>query len=430
MSTPDRTAAVVRGEPPDDPDPEAARAALRADTRLDGALAARLRDESRRTRAGVERRLVTAGHLADDGTPLTTGDADDTDDRAGVDDVDAWRDLGDMLDEHVDLLERIDALHERRLRSPSPRERQAATRILAEALHRVVDGYDVEAEPSRGPVAAAERADDWFGRQLVRAAGLVRRPASGLRWWARNGRWVRLGLALVASALLAAGALGAAALVVAVRSVSATSLFAPDLPDARPGRVLGYDPAWAACVCTHLGDAAVLAGLGLGLHVGGHSGWGATTAFAALFSLLATMLRVASGHHGFRLSRLWVDRVVVTVALAVATAGVAVSEPGEPGVVGGVPVTILAVAAVAAIGVLEISRTVYWAFRRRRLFRHQPRAGGGPVPDVLVARTADAVVMNISRRRPPRARVLHPSMGPADTGGPHLRVVEGGGAPG
>ena len=72
-----------------------------------------------------------------------------------------------------------------------------------------------------------------------------------------------------------------------------------------------------------------------GLHLGGHSGWGAATAFAALFSLLATMLRVGSGHHGFRLGRLWVDRVVVTVALAAATAGVAVSEPGGPGVVGG-----------------------------------------------------------------------------------------------
>ena len=120
------------------------------------------------------------------------------------------------------------------------------------------------------------------------------------------------------------------------------------------------------------------------------------TAFAALFSLLATMLRVASGHHGFRLSRLWVDRVVVTLALAAATAGVALSEPGEPGVVG-----------------------------------HQPRAGGGPGPDVLVARTADAVVMNISRRRTPRARVLHPSTGPAVApAGPHLRVVDGGEPPG
>ena len=41
MSAHDHTAAV-RGEAPDEPDPDAARSLLASDTRLDGALAARL----------------------------------------------------------------------------------------------------------------------------------------------------------------------------------------------------------------------------------------------------------------------------------------------------------------------------------------------------------------------------------------------------
>lgn len=188
---------------------------------------------------------------------------------------------------------------------------------------------------------------------------------------------------------------------VAVRCVLATVLFS-HLPDARPGRVLGYDPAWAACVCTHLGDAAVPAGLGLGPHLHGHSGWGAATAFAARFTLLATMLRVASGHHGFRLQRLWVDRTLVTPGLG--AAAVAGAE-GARGV--GVPLTVAAVAVAAGVGVVEIARTVSWALRRRRLFRHEPRTEVGPVPDVLVARTGDAVVMNVAHHGP-RPRVLTP----------------------
>ena len=58
MKATDHTAAAIaRGEPPDDPDPDAARALLARDVAIDGAAAARLREESRRTRARVERRL-------------------------------------------------------------------------------------------------------------------------------------------------------------------------------------------------------------------------------------------------------------------------------------------------------------------------------------------------------------------------------------
>jgi len=419
--TTDLTAAAARGEPPDDPDPGAARTMLASDVGLDGALAARLREESRRTRARVERRLVTAGHLEEDGRPRAPGAPFEEGDT-----VDAWRDLTDMLDDDVDLLEHIDALHERRLRSASPRERRAATRILAEALHRIVDGYDVEIEPPHRPVMAARRADEWLGRTLGRAAVGGRRPQGSVSWWSRNGRWARLGLALGASLLLAAEATAAAAVVVAVRSVLSVALFAPEVPEGRPGRVLGYDPAWAAFVCTHLGDAAILAGLGLGLSRGGYPAWGAVTAFAALFSLVASMLRVASGHHGFRLPRMWIDRTVTTAALTAATAGAALADPGGPGVVRGIPVAVVAVAAVVAVGVVEIGRTLYYAFRRRRLFRQVAAADSGAVPDVLVARTGDALVMNISRLDAHRRVFDHR---PDPVAAPRLRVVGEGPAP-
>jgi hypothetical protein len=391
MSAHDHTAAAVGGEAPDEPDPDAARSLLASDTNLGGALAARLREESRRTRAQVERRLMTAGHLAEDGTPRPRDTGKEVPDT-----VDAWRDLTGMLDGDVDLLEHIDALHERRLRSASPRERRAATRVLAEALHRIVDGYEVAIEPPHRPVMAARRADEWLGRALARAAVGGRRPQGSVTWWARNGRWARLGLALGAALLLGAQATVAAAVVVAIRSVLSVALYAPGVPEGRPGLVLGYDPAWAASVCTHLGDAAIVAGLGLGLALDGHPGWAVVTAFAALFSLVASMLRVASGHHGFRLPRLWIDRTVTTAALTAAAAAAALTDPGGPGLVLGVLAADVAVAAVVAVGVVEIGRTVYYAFRRRRLFRQVAAAESG-TPDVLVARTGDALVMNISR---------------------------------
>jgi hypothetical protein len=415
----------TRGEPPSSPDADEARAELLADTGLDAAHAARLRDESRRTRPRIERRLVTSGHLSPEGAPRTScHDGHPTDDGgedvAPVEEVDAWRDLDGLQLEHVDLLERIDAVHERRLRSPSVRERQASTRVLAEALRRIVDGYDVELVPPRGLVGAMRRADGLVGGMLGRSADVVPRPPCVLRWWARYGRWVRLALALVAGALLAIGAFTVGAVVVVARSVLSTVLFSVDLPEGRSARVLGYDPGWAASVVTHLGDAALLVGLGLGLSLVGHGLWGAVTAFVALFALLGTMLRVASGHHGFRLERLWIDRVVVTVGLAGAALGAALSGQGEPGTVGGVPLVRLAVGGIALVGLCEMVRTVYWAFCRRRLFRRYPSTGDVSVDDVMVAHTSDAVVMNIPRRGL-RTRVLDE---PA-AGSPSLRVVGG-----
>jgi hypothetical protein len=417
MTGTDRT--TIRGEPPDTLDADEIRDELVADTDLDPTHAARLRAESRRTRAHIEQRLATSGHLSAGDPPHRPRPDGDT--GAGrVENVDAWRDLDGLVDDHAGLLEHIDTLHERRLRSPSPRERQASTRVLAEALHRIVEGYDVEIAPPRGLVGAMRRGDERIGEVLRRGADLVPRPLSVLRWWARYGRWVRLALALAAGALLASGAFLAGSVVVTARSVLSTALFAADLQEGRSDRVLGYDPGWAACVCTHLGDAAVLTGLGLGLSLAGHGLWGAATAFVALFALLGTMLRVASGHHGFRLERLWVDRVVTTVGQAGAALGAAFSASGQPGTVAGVPLVRVAVAGIALIGLGEMVRTVYWAFRRRQLFRHRPRAGDVSVDEMLVAHTSDAVVVNIPRRSP-RTRVLDE----ARVSSRSLRVVGG-----
>jgi hypothetical protein len=428
-------AVAARGEPPDDPDPDPhdvdavparpdggcavashpdgvccgvadpdagdAMPTFDVDTRLDRVTAARLRDQARRTRHRVERRLADAGHL-----PVT-------DHRAGLpgseveaarpDNVDERRDLGGRLDENVAFFEHIDALHERRLHSPSPRERQVATRALAEALHRVVAGYRVDDEPPHRPVMAARRADEWLGRAYARLAGRGPHRQAATRWWSRDGRWVRLGLAVVACVLLSENHLVAAALAVTARSALSVALYAPAPPVGPRRRLLGYDPQWASCVCTHLGDAAIVTGLGLGLHLGGHTEWGVATVFAALFGLIATMIRMASGHHGFRMPRLWIDRAVTTVVLPTAVVAAAVVAPQGPGTVRGVPVAASVAVVVSAIGVVEICRTFYFALCRRRLFRRAAAAEGGLVPDAIVAHTADGIVVNLSRDtvRPP-----------------------------
>ncbi len=451
MSATDHTAAAIRGEPPDDPDPDVAVVddrspdawcggagrrhdlddeldwALDVDTRLDGATAARLRDESRLTRARIERRLSDAGHLPLTGDESIEG-VDDADVPSGddapdrVEAVDQWRDLGDLLDEHVGFLEQIDGLHEQRLRSPSPRERQAATRALGEALYRIVDGYRVDVEAPHRPVMAARRVDLWLGRTVERLAGARRRPPIALRWWAHRGRWVRLALALVAGLMLAQGNLVLGAAAVTARAGLSLVLFAP-APHSPRRRALGYNPDWAACICTHIGDAAILTGLGFGLHAAGETTWGAVTVLAALFGLIATMLRVATGHQGFRLPRLWLDRAVRTVVLPAAVVGAAVAGEPDAAVVGGAPGAAIAVVAVVAIGVVEICRTLYYALRRRRLFRRAEATHGGPLPDVIVAHTSDALVMNITRPDPRRTVF---GRGPDDTGARHLRAVSDG----
>ncbi|MBN2622014.1 MAG: hypothetical protein JXA83_01540, partial [Acidimicrobiales bacterium] len=375
--------------------------ALDLDTTLDRATAARLREESRRSRPRVAARLAMAGHLPAGSDRTTDGTVEHRSDPPSVDE---HRNLSARLDENVAFFEHIDALHDRRLHSPSPRERQVATRALAEALHRIVAGYQVDTDQPHRPIVAARRADEWLGRlyDRVAARGPSRQGAS--RWWARDGRWVRLVLALLASVLLAGNHVVGGALAVTTRSLLSGVLYAPAPPVSQRRRLLGYDPGWASCVLTHMGDAAILVGLGLGLHLGGHSAWGAAAVLAALFRLLATMIRVASGQQGFRIPRLWLDRAATTLALPVAVIAAAVVPPEGPGVVAGVPVAVVALGTVAAIGVVEIARTVYWALCRRRLFRRAAVALGGLVPDAIVAHTADGIVVNLQREattRPP-----------------------------
>lgn len=442
MTAADRTAALAaaaRGEPSGEPDPEPPDAHVIAaipgrvegpsglrceggaspadlDPTMDRATAARLRDESRRSRPRIERRLAEAGHLLPPGSDGGVGDdpAERVPTPASVDQV---RNLSGRLDENLAFFEHIDALHERRLHSPSPRERQVATRALAEALHRVVAGYQVDAHPPHRSVLRARRLDEDLGRLYGRAASRGPRRQGASRWWARDGRWVRLVLALVACVLLSGNLMVAGALAVTARSVLSGALYVPAPPVSRRRRLLGYDPGWASCVCTHLGDAAIIVGLGVGLHLGGHTGWGVATVFAALFRLIATMLRVASGQHGFRMPRLWLDRAATAVVLPAATIAAATIPPKGPGTVGGVPVAAAAVGVVVAIGLVEVARTVYFALCRRRLFRHAAAAEGGLVPDAIVAHTADGIVVNLQRA------AGRPHVFDLGADGRHLRVV-------
>jgi hypothetical protein len=444
MTPEDRTAATAAtaatvgpGEAPDDPDPDpdvasagpaldvvdtATRERLfGADTGLDGATAARLRREARRTRGRIRWRLADAGHLSGVGDDPVRGvhgrEARRDDPPCGRaaeredpppggaerDDLDMRRNLSGRLDENVAFFEHIDALHERRLHSPSPRERQVATRALAEALHRVVVGYQVAVEPAHRPVMAARRADEWLGRTWDRLATRGPRRDAARCWWARDGRWVRLALALAACLLLAQNFLAAGAVLVTARSVASAVLYSPAAPVGVRRRLLGYDPGWASCVGTHLGDAAIVVGMGLGLHLDGHTEWGMAAVFAALFGLLARMARVASDHHAFRMPRLWLDRAATGVSLPLVAMAAAVAAPHGDGTVAGVPAVAVTVAVVTTVGVVEIVRTVYFALCRQRLFRRAVAADDGLVPDAIVAHTADGIVVNLSRAvgRPP-----------------------------
>src|SRR5690606_38370499 len=78
--------------------------------------------------------------------------------------------------------------------------------------------------------------------------------------------------------------------------------------------------------------------------------------------------------------------------------------------------------------VTDVGRVVYWAMRRRRLFRRLGGTDAGLVPDVIMAHTNDALVMNITRSdRPPRLLAGEP-----DGAHDRLFVIEGsdGSAPG
>jgi hypothetical protein len=99
-----------------------------------------------------------------------------------VPDLDARRDLDPALEVDVDTLQRIDDLHDRRMRSASLRERQHATTVLAEALHRIVDGYKVGDPPPSRLVRGLRRVDDSVRRTYARLT-VFREHTPVVAWW-------------------------------------------------------------------------------------------------------------------------------------------------------------------------------------------------------------------------------------------------------
>lgn len=398
------------------------------DTTLDAATIARVRDAARHSRPRVARRLADAGFLPSTDAPHPYDD--------GPRDLDWRRDLDGRLDEDVAFIEHIDELHDQRLRSLSARERQAATRTLAQALYRIVDGYWVDDGPPHRPVQFVRRLDGVVARGYARLAAVRTRRGPLARLWWRYERWSRLGLAIAGGAALAGGLLVWGAAAVVLRTML-SAVFVVSAPAENPRRrLLGYNTQWASCVATHVGDAAILAGLGAELVRGGQPAAGAVTAVAALFGLTATMTRVAASSEGFRLPRMFLDRLTKAIALpaaAVLAAVVAGTGRGGFGVGGvggggvgdgglgdaaGVLPALVAVVGVTAVALTDLVRVVYWTVRRRRLFRRVGAAGGGLVPDVIVARTNDALVMNITRAQP-RTTVFDDGEGAVR----HLRAV-------
>jgi hypothetical protein len=80
---------------------------------------------------------------------------------------------------------------------------------------------------------------------------------------------------------------------------------------------------------------------------------------------------------------------------------------------------------VAAMGIVELTRTAYYARRRRRLLSRAAASGGTGdlVPNAIVVTTGDAIVVNLRRSglRPP----IFPDSSRGG-GGPALRVVRAG----
>jgi hypothetical protein len=335
-----------------------------------------------------------------------------------VPDLDARRDLDPALEVDVDTLQRIDDLHDRRMRSASPRERQHATTVLAEALHRIVDGYKVGDPPPSRLVRGLRRVDDSVRRTYARLT-VFREPTPVVAWWEPLSRWVLLTLAVAGAASLAGGHLVGAAVAVALR-VTLAAVTAPPAPSASTWRrLIGYNPDWTSSVCSHAGDALVLAGLAAGLHDGGRPLWGTLTMGAALFGLLATVSRIAAREQGLRLPRLWIERAAKDLALTGAVLAAAITT--SRGFASASPLTLVAPAVVGAMGVTELIRTSYYARRRRRLLSRAATASGTGdlVPNAIVVTTGDAIVVNL-RRSGPRVPIFPDHWG---AGGSHLRVV-------
>jgi hypothetical protein len=399
--------AESNGVQPDDPLPDARAWRRQAEPRLEHRDIARLQATARQSRERIAQRLTGAGLVPGAGATA-----------ASAPDIDARRDLDAALELDVDTLQRIDELHDRRMRSASPRERQHATTVLAEALHRIVDGYQVGDPPPSRLVRGLRRADDGVRRAYARLT-VFDDHTPVVASWEPVSRWVLLVLAAISAVLLAGGHVVGAAAVVAMRVILA-ALTAPPAPSASTWRrLIGYNPDWASSVCSHAGDALILAGLAAGLHAGGRPLWAALTMGAALFGLMATVSRIAAREQGLRLPRLWIERAAKDLALTGAVLAAAITT--SRGLGSASPLTLTAPVVVAAMGVIELIRTAYYARRRRRLLSRAATASstGDLVPNAIVVSTGDAIVVNL--RRSGSRTPIFPDHREAD--GPHLRVV-------
>jgi hypothetical protein len=396
------------GAQPDDPLPDAHAWRRQADPQLDTRDVARLQAAARQSRDRIAQRLTAAGLVPDAGAAT------------GVPDLDARRDLDAALEVDVDTLQRIDELHARRMRSASPRERQHATTVLAEALHRIVDGYQVGDPPPSRLVRWLRRVDDRVHRAYARLT-VFDDHTPVVAWWEPVSRWALLVLAAAGAVLLAGGHVVAAAGLIGAR-VTLAAVTAPPAPSVSTWRrLIGYNPDWASSVCSHSADALILAGLAAGLHAGGRSVWATLTMAAALFGLLATVSRIAAREQGLRLPRLWIERAAKDLALTGAVVAAAITASRGLGSTS--PFTLVAPAVVGAMGIVELTRTAYYARRRRRLLSRAATAGGTGdlVPNAIVVTTGDAIVVNL-RRSGSRAPIFPERREGVD---PRLRVVRG-----
>jgi hypothetical protein len=225
------------GAQPDDPLPDAHAWRRQADPRLDTRDVARLQAAARQSRDRIAQRLTAAGLVPDAGA-------------TSVPDLDARRDLDAALDVDVDTLQRIDELHARRMRSASPRERQHATTVLAEALHRIVDGYQVGDPPPSRLVRWLRRVDDCVRRAYGRLT-VFDDHTPVVAWWEPVSRWALLVLAAAGAVLLAGGHVVAAAGLIGAR-VTLAAVTAPPAPSVSTWRrLIGYNADWASSVCSH-----------------------------------------------------------------------------------------------------------------------------------------------------------------------------------
>ena len=394
------------GDQTDDPLPDAYAWRRQADPRLDARDVARLQAAAGQSRERIAQRLAAAGLVPEAGGA------------ARVPDLDARRGLDTALEVDVDTLQRIDELHARRMRSASPRERQHATTVLAEALHRIVDGYQVGDPPPSRLVRWLRSVDDRVRRAYGRLTVFDDQSPVAASWEPLS-RWVLLVLATAGAMLLAEGYVLVAAVLIGTR-VTLAAVTAPPAPSVSTWRrLIGYNPDWASSVCSHAADALILAGLAAGLHAGGRSAWAAPTMAAALFGLLATVGRIAAREQGLRLPRLWIERAAKDVALTGAVVAAAITA--SRGLGSASPLTLVAPGVVAAMGMVELARTAYYARRRRRLLSRAAASDGTGdlVPNAIVVTTGDAIVVNL-RRSGSRPGIFPERRG---GGGPSLRVV-------